>query len=224
MTPLDVIHAGAFALGAIVGSFANVCIHRMPRGESVVTPPSHCPRCGDRVLRQRSDSAGSSSGASAAAGEDLVRYPLVEGTMALLFPQRRSPRPDARGARRDAARLRTLIPGPRSPSRILPDEAPDAARLLSPWRRPGLGAASLLLRKHAEAVLGARRRVPANPGGLEPAGWKGWGRDVKMIAMIGPDRSRAPSTHSWARRGCPSRRGPGGFRSPWASPPGGWRT
>jgi leader peptidase (prepilin peptidase)/N-methyltransferase len=34
-----------FALGCVVGSFLNVCIYRMPRDESIVHPPSHCPHC-----------------------------------------------------------------------------------------------------------------------------------------------------------------------------------
>ena len=34
-----------FVFGCIVGSFLNVCIHRMPLGESIVSPPSHCPHC-----------------------------------------------------------------------------------------------------------------------------------------------------------------------------------
>lgn len=32
-------------LGLLIGSFLNVVIWRVPRGESVVSPPSHCPRC-----------------------------------------------------------------------------------------------------------------------------------------------------------------------------------
>jgi len=34
-----------FVFGSMVGSFLNVCIYRMPRNESIVTPPSHCPGC-----------------------------------------------------------------------------------------------------------------------------------------------------------------------------------
>jgi leader peptidase (prepilin peptidase)/N-methyltransferase len=35
----------AFVFGSIVGSFLNVCIHRLPLGQSIVHPPSHCPHC-----------------------------------------------------------------------------------------------------------------------------------------------------------------------------------
>ncbi|HMC27150.1 MAG TPA: prepilin peptidase [Verrucomicrobiae bacterium] len=34
-----------FTFGCMVGSFLNVCIHRMPLGQSIVFPGSHCPRC-----------------------------------------------------------------------------------------------------------------------------------------------------------------------------------
>jgi leader peptidase (prepilin peptidase) / N-methyltransferase len=39
----------AFVFGAIVGSFLNVCIWRLPRGESLAHPPSHCPACNHRL-------------------------------------------------------------------------------------------------------------------------------------------------------------------------------
>lgn len=35
--------------GLVVGSFLNVVIYRLPRNESVVTPPSHCPACNNRI-------------------------------------------------------------------------------------------------------------------------------------------------------------------------------
>jgi len=35
----------SFIFGSIVGSFLNVCIHRMPLGQSIISPPSHCPKC-----------------------------------------------------------------------------------------------------------------------------------------------------------------------------------
>ncbi len=36
-------------LGLVIGSFLNVCIYRIPRGESIVFPSSHCPECGARI-------------------------------------------------------------------------------------------------------------------------------------------------------------------------------
>jgi leader peptidase (prepilin peptidase)/N-methyltransferase len=79
----------ALALGLIVGSFANVCIHRLPMHESVVKPRSRCPQCkapisawdnipllsyvilGGRCRRCR---AGIS-----------IRYPLIEATNGGLY-------------------------------------------------------------------------------------------------------------------------------------------
>jgi leader peptidase (prepilin peptidase)/N-methyltransferase len=46
--PAAVVAAALF--GALWGSFFNVCIARIPRGESVVRPPSHCFACG-KVIR-----------------------------------------------------------------------------------------------------------------------------------------------------------------------------
>lgn len=45
-----VLWVGGFALfGLCIGSFLNVVAYRVPRGESVVAPPSRCPACGERV-------------------------------------------------------------------------------------------------------------------------------------------------------------------------------
>ncbi|RMH37525.1 MAG: prepilin peptidase [Deltaproteobacteria bacterium] len=53
MTPAAV--AAAFVLGTVFGSFANVCIVRLPptddhpRGRSIASPPSHCQACGTPI-------------------------------------------------------------------------------------------------------------------------------------------------------------------------------
>ncbi len=44
-----VFYMFAFILGAVVGSFLNVCICRLPEGKSIVSPPSACPLCGIRI-------------------------------------------------------------------------------------------------------------------------------------------------------------------------------
>lgn len=79
-----------FALfGALFGSFANVVIYRVPRGESVAFPGSHCPKCGHELgalelvpifswlaLRGR---------CKVCRAPISARYPFVEGLMALGF-------------------------------------------------------------------------------------------------------------------------------------------
>ncbi len=79
----------ALLLGLIVGSFANVCIYRLPRRESVVAPPSRCPSCGTTIrardnvpvlgwllLRGR---------CRACRAPISPRYPLVEAVNGLLW-------------------------------------------------------------------------------------------------------------------------------------------
>jgi len=79
----------ALGLGAIVGSFLNVCIHRLPLGRSIVRPRSCCPDCGAPIAWH--DNLPILSwvrlhGRCRACGWRIpVRYPLVEAATALLF-------------------------------------------------------------------------------------------------------------------------------------------
>ena len=78
----------AGVLGAVVGSFLNVVAYRLPRRESLISPPSRCPGCGAHVkpydnvpivswllLRGHCRSCG---------GPVSPRYPLVEALTAVL--------------------------------------------------------------------------------------------------------------------------------------------
>ena len=48
--PAYIIAAAVGVIGAIIGSFLNVVIHRVPREESIAFPASHCPSC-DTAIR-----------------------------------------------------------------------------------------------------------------------------------------------------------------------------
>lgn len=43
------LFATYFLLGAVIGSFFNVCIYRLPNGKSIIRPPSACGSCGHRL-------------------------------------------------------------------------------------------------------------------------------------------------------------------------------
>lgn len=76
-------------LGAVIGSFLNVCIYRIPIGQSIGKPRSHCPSCGRMIpwylnvpllswliLRGRCASC---------KAPISVRYPIIETLTAMLF-------------------------------------------------------------------------------------------------------------------------------------------
>jgi leader peptidase (prepilin peptidase)/N-methyltransferase len=86
---LPVLVAGCTVLGLLIGSFLNVVIHRVPKGESIVRPRSRCPGCGTElrsldnipivswlVLRGRCRTCGAPIS---------PRYPAVELLTGVLF-------------------------------------------------------------------------------------------------------------------------------------------
>jgi len=79
----------AGVLGLLIGSFVNVVAHRVPRGESVVSPPSACPACG-HAIRNRHNVPVLGwlllRGRCFDCREPISpRYPIVEAATGLLF-------------------------------------------------------------------------------------------------------------------------------------------
>ena len=79
----------AFAIGAIVGSFLNVVIHRFPREESIVFPASHCPHCNQAIRWYDNIPVLSflilGAKCRACRGPIAWRYPLVELANGLFY-------------------------------------------------------------------------------------------------------------------------------------------
>ncbi len=76
-------------LGAVVGSFLNVCVYRWPLGQSVVRPRSRCPGCGNPIAWYDNVPIASwlvLRGRCRTCGEHIsAQYPLVELATALLW-------------------------------------------------------------------------------------------------------------------------------------------
>jgi leader peptidase (prepilin peptidase)/N-methyltransferase len=87
MTPPEIALVGVF--GLMAGSFLNVVIARLPRGESIVTPPSTCPKC-RRLIPWRDNIPVVSylllnGKCRQCAAPISARYPLVEMATAITF-------------------------------------------------------------------------------------------------------------------------------------------
>ncbi len=79
----------ALLFGLVIGSFLNVCIVRLPRGRSIATPPSHCPRCREPIKFYDNIPIISFlllRGKCRSCGEPISwRYPLVELANGLIY-------------------------------------------------------------------------------------------------------------------------------------------
>lgn len=183
------VAAGLF--GLVVGSFLNVLAHRLPRGESVVFPASHCPACGAGILARDNIPVVSwlllGGRCRTCGGPISARYPMLELTngvlWALVFLR--------------ARQWPELLGGVFFASACLALAAIDLEFQILPDKITLTGlAAGLLLsffsstRTPISAFLGAA----AGGGGLflvaflyeKIAGQEGMGLgDVKMLAMIG---------------------------------------
>ena len=181
----------AAALGAIIGSFLNVCILRLPAEQSVVSPPSRCPKCGSGVkwydnipilswliLRGRCRNC---------RNPISIQYPLVELTTALLWAWMAARYGNELEALRAAFFLTILLGIAMTDAReyIIPDEFSLGGLLL------GLG---LSLIGGLQGLLTAAIGAAVGFAVLWLIAWLGkhafkkeamGGGDIKMMAMVG---------------------------------------
>jgi leader peptidase (prepilin peptidase)/N-methyltransferase len=181
----------AFAAGSCVGSFLNVCIHRLPADQSVVRPRSRCPRCDTPIAWYDNVPLLSWAWLRArcrACGEPIsARYPLVEastGGLALLALATFGPTPLAALAFAFTAAL-LLVTFIDLDHRFIPDEvslpgivAGLGASFLPGWIGPAAALGGVVL---GGGILWALAWGYERVTGIEGMGLG----DVKLLAMIG---------------------------------------
>jgi leader peptidase (prepilin peptidase) / N-methyltransferase len=197
MMPADAADAGwffwtmAFVMGACIGSFLNVCIHRIPADESVIRPPSRCPGCRTEISWYDNVPILSwlvLGGRCRRCGTDIAaRYPIVEATtglLAIVAVARLGPTPAALVAFAFTAAL-LLVTYIDFDHLFIPDEVSLPAVLVGLAESAMPGGIGL-----ANSAIGA-----AVGGGIlwfvawsyeRSTGTEGMGLgDVKLLAMIG---------------------------------------
>jgi leader peptidase (prepilin peptidase)/N-methyltransferase len=177
-------------LGLMIGSFLNVCISRLPAGQSVVAPRSRCPSCKSEIawydnipivsyliLRGRCRRCGASIS---------VRYPIVEGVTAIAFVLQalNTGDPLVLGERLAFTAVLVALFGTDLETHRLPNVLTiggvAAGLLLSLWLPPGIRDALIGAAVGAGILFGVRWAWHRATG-VEAMGLG----DVKMLAMIG---------------------------------------
>lgn len=186
-----ILVGGAFVFGLMIGSFLNVCIARLPAGESVVSPGSRCPSCRKDIrwfdnipvlsyilLRGRCRRCHTPIS---------LRYPFVELATAVLFAVQvlwLPADPPLMGHHLLLTALLVVLFGTDYDVQRLPDvitiPGMAAGVILSLLTGPGIVSAV------AGAALGAVVLLCVRWGWKRATGVDGMGLgDVKMLAMIG---------------------------------------
>lgn len=203
MLDQGLVPVGAGLLGLAFGSFLNVCSLRWPQDESVVSPPSHCPNCGERIRWHDNIPVLSwmlLRGRCRFCNERIsVQYPLVELTTALVWAgvfAAHGPTPESL---RGSVFLTLLLGIALSDARfyIIPDQFSIGGTILGflmaffpggiGWQTSLIGAVVGYGGLWLVAVGGTWIIRHLFPGRLEEAGVDQamGGGDIKMMAMVG---------------------------------------
>lgn len=193
--------AGLFGLA--IGSFLNVCTLRWPEEESVISPPSRCPQCGEPVKWHDNIPVVSwlvLKGRCRVCRQPIsVQYPLVELATGLIWAGVFVYHGPTAEALRGSLFLTTLFGIALSDARfyIIPDEFSVGGTLLGiglsflpgglDWSRALIGASVGFGALWTVAVGGTWALKRFFPGRLEAAGVDRamGGGDVKMMMMVG---------------------------------------
>ncbi|HHS50357.1 MAG TPA: prepilin peptidase [candidate division Zixibacteria bacterium] len=184
-----------FILGLPIGSFLNVVIWRLPREENIAWPPSHCPKCGEKIRPFDNIPVFSYIilGGKCRNCKDIIsiQYPVVELSTAVLFALAWPLTGSQLGWELTSAVIFTAVAiavtGIDIPHKIIPDELSigglAVGLILAPLRA---GAWSGLWWAFVSALFGALLLFLVRVGGkaIFKKEALGFG-DVKLIAMIG---------------------------------------